>query len=187
MVVPVRSNVMSGGQSGPVGGIPDRWVDHYVNEARSAPSLDDDSSNQLVMRCRAGDPSAAERIIQANRRLVVTIAEKYERPYREGGLRLFGLEPGSSPSASRRRLAQLIQCGEIGLRAAVDKFDVAKGFRFSTYASWYIRQAITRGIARESGGGGEGGIGGAGGAGVRQPLRPLPSSGAGSMALQPPV
>ncbi len=81
---------------------------------------------QLRRAVRSGD-DAAEQFVQANLRLVVSIARRYERP--------------GAP------LLDLIQDGNLGLMHAVEKFDWRKGFKFSTYATWWIRQAVTRGIA----------------------------------------
>src|SRR5206468_9208958 len=81
---------------------------------------------ELRTKVRAGD-DATQTFIQANLRLVVSIAKKYQ--------------------ASELPLLDLVQEGNLGLIHAVEKFDYRKGFKFSTYATWWIRQAITRGIA----------------------------------------
>jgi len=93
----------------------------------SADLLTADEEVELARRIRAGDAEARNRFIESNRRLVISIARQYT------GLGL--------------PLDDLIQEGTIGLIRAVDKFDPDRGFRFSTYATWWIRQAIHRALA----------------------------------------
>jgi RNA polymerase primary sigma factor len=85
---------------------------------------------ELARACRAGDNLARRRIVQANLRLVVSIAKRY----RNKGM---GFQ-------------DLIQEGSLGLLKAADKFDPERGFKFSTYATWWVRQAITRALADKS-------------------------------------
>ncbi|HCI05354.1 MAG: RNA polymerase, sigma 70 subunit, RpoD subfamily, RNA polymerase primary sigma factor [Parcubacteria group bacterium GW2011_GWC1_45_9] len=104
-------------------------VQVYLQEIGRIPLLTSDQEKELGKRLEAGDDEARQRLINANLRLVVSIAKKYI---------------GRSSNLS---LLDLIQEGNIGLARAVDKFDYRRGFKFSTYATWWIRQAITRAIA----------------------------------------
>ena len=99
----------------------------YLKEIGNVPLLSTEEEVALAQRVEAGDESAKKQLIEANLRLVVSIAKKYVRR---------GMP-----------FLDLIQEGNMGLMKAVDKFDYSKGFKFSTYATWWIRQAITRGIA----------------------------------------
>ncbi|MBI4246944.1 MAG: sigma-70 family RNA polymerase sigma factor, partial [Candidatus Rokubacteria bacterium] len=102
----------------------------YLSEISRIPLLSREEEHALARRVRAGEPEAKRRLIEANLRLVVSIAKKYV-----GRGMLF---------------LDLIQEGNLGLIRAVEKFDWRKGFKFSTYATWWIRQAITRAIADQS-------------------------------------
>ena len=99
----------------------------YLKEIGRMPLLTQEEECELAVRVRAGDEEAKNRMIAANLRLVVAIARRYAG---------HGLQ-----------LMDLVQEGSLGLMKAVEKFDPDKGFKFSTYATWWIRQAITRAIA----------------------------------------
>jgi RNA polymerase primary sigma factor len=107
-------------------------VQIYLREIGRVPLLSTDEEISLAKRIAQGDTSAKEKLTNANLRLVVSIAKKYV---------------GRSHTLS---LLDLIQEGSIGLFRAVEKFDYQKGFKFSTYATWWVRQAITRAIADQS-------------------------------------
>lgn len=102
----------------------------YLFEIGRIPLLTGEEEVILAKRIENGDKEAGQLLITANLRLVVSIAKKYSKS---------GLE-----------LLDLIQEGNIGLMRAVEKFDYKKGFKFSTYATWWIRQAITRAIADQA-------------------------------------
>ena len=93
-------------------------------------SLTADEEVALALRIEEGDEEAKQRLAEANLRLVVSIAKRY-------------VGRGMS-------FLDLIQEGNMGLMKAVEKFDYRKGFKFSTYATWWIRQAITRAIADQA-------------------------------------
>ncbi|HXH89690.1 MAG TPA: sigma-70 family RNA polymerase sigma factor [Gaiellaceae bacterium] len=102
----------------------------FLNEAGRYPLLTAAEEVEISKRVEAGDPAAKEKMINSNLRLVVSIAKKYQG---------HGLS-----------LLDLIQEGVIGLIRAVEKFDWRRGFKFSTYATWWIRQAVQRGVANKS-------------------------------------
>lgn len=104
----------------------------YLREIGQYPLLMAKDERELAQRIAAGDEEAMGLLARANLRLVVSIAKKYV---------------GRSPDLT---LLDLIQEGNLGLFRAVDKFDWSKGFKFSTYATWWIRQAITRALADQS-------------------------------------
>jgi RNA polymerase primary sigma factor len=102
----------------------------FLNEAARYPLLTAAEEVELAKRIERGDKEAKERMINSNLRLVVSIAKRYQG---------HGLT-----------LLDLIQEGIIGLIRAVEKFDWRRGFKFSTYATWWIRQAVQRGVANKS-------------------------------------
>jgi len=106
-------------------------IQMYLREIGKVPLLNSEEETQLAKRKERGDVAATRRLIEANLRLVVSIAKKFVG---RGGLTLL----------------DLIQEGNIGLFRAVEKFDYRKGYKFSTYATWWIRQAITRSLADQS-------------------------------------
>ena len=99
----------------------------YLKEIGNVPLLTSDEEVELAKRVVQGDDEAKKKLTEANLRLVVSIAKKYV--------------------GRGMPFLDLIQEGNMGLMKAVDKFDYTKGYKFSTYATWWIRQAITRGIA----------------------------------------
>ena len=107
-------------------------VQVYLKEIGKTPLLTFAEEKELAKRAEQDDEEARHKLIKANLRLVVSIAKRYVN---------------RSPSLS---ILDLIQEGNIGLSRAVDKFDYRKGFKFSTYATWWIRQAITRALADQS-------------------------------------
>jgi RNA polymerase primary sigma factor len=102
----------------------------FLNEAGRYPLLTAAEEVELAKRIERGDQEAKDRMINSNLRLVVSIAKKYQG---------HGLS-----------LLDLIQEGIIGLIRAVEKFDWRRGYKFSTYATWWIRQAVQRGVANKS-------------------------------------
>lgn len=107
-------------------------IQMYLREIGQYPLLTAHEERVLAKRIMEGDEEARNLLARANLRLVVSIAKKYV---------------GRSPDLT---LLDLIQEGNLGLFKAVDKFDFTKGFKFSTYATWWIRQAITRALADQS-------------------------------------
>ncbi|MEK7570390.1 MAG: RNA polymerase sigma factor RpoD [Patescibacteria group bacterium] len=105
-------------------------IQMYLREIGKVPLLRPGEEITLAKRKEAGDVEAEKKLVEANLRLVVSIAKKFT---------------GRSLS-----LLDLIQEGNIGLFRAVEKFDYRKGYKFSTYATWWIRQAITRALADQS-------------------------------------
>ncbi|MBQ1988404.1 MAG: RNA polymerase sigma factor RpoD [Clostridia bacterium] len=102
----------------------------YLREIGRVPLLTTEEEVELAVKITEGNEYAKQRLTEANLRLVVSIAKKYV------GRGMYFLD--------------LIQEGNVGLIKAVDKFDYTKGFKFSTYATWWIRQAITRAIADQA-------------------------------------
>lgn len=104
----------------------------YLKEIGQYPLLSSDEERELAKRIEMGDNEAKNILAKANLRLVVTFAKKYV---------------GRSPNLT---LLDLIQEGNLGLFKAVEKYDFSKGYKFSTYACWWIRQGITRALADQS-------------------------------------
>lgn len=107
-------------------------VQIYLREIGRVPLLRGEEEVELAKKIERGDEEARQKLTQANLRLVVSIAKKYV---------------GRS---SHLTLLDLIQEGNIGLTKAVEKFDYRKGYKFSTYATWWIRQAVTRALADQA-------------------------------------
>ncbi|MFB0917934.1 MAG: RNA polymerase sigma factor RpoD [Clostridiaceae bacterium] len=102
----------------------------YLKEIGKVPLLNSEQEVELAKRIEAGDEVAKQKLAEANLRLVVSIAKRYV--------------------GRGMQFLDLIQEGNLGLIKAVEKFDFTKGFKFSTYATWWIRQAITRAIADQA-------------------------------------
>lgn len=119
---------LSEGAGGP--SIGDDPVRMYLKEIGKVPLLTAEQEVSLAKRIQRGDMAAKRALIEANLRLVVSIAKRYQNR---------GLQ-----------FLDLIQEGNLGLMRGVDKFDYTKGYKFSTYATWWIRQAITRAIADQA-------------------------------------
>ncbi len=102
----------------------------YLKEIGKIPLLSTEEEQEIAARMAQGDEAAKQKMTEANLRLVVSIAKRY--------------------MGRGMQLLDLIQEGNLGLLKAVDKFDHTKGYKFSTYATWWIRQAITRAIADQA-------------------------------------
>src|SRR3989344_2894172 len=105
-------------------------IQMYLREIGKVPLLTAEEEIALAKRKEKGDEEAKKKLIEANLRLVVSIAKKF--------------------TGKKLSLLDLIQEGNIGLFRAVEKFEYRKGYKFSTYATWWIRQAITRALADQS-------------------------------------
>ncbi len=125
--VPEKKHVYGGRSDSPYDSI-----QMYLREIGKYPLLTGVEERELAKRITEGDEEAKNLLARANLRLVVSIAKKYV---------------GRSPDLT---LLDLIQEGNLGLFKAVEKFDYTKGYKFSTYATWWIRQAITRALADQS-------------------------------------
>ncbi|MBU5484792.1 sigma-70 family RNA polymerase sigma factor [Clostridium sp. MSJ-11] len=106
------------------------YINIYLKEIGKEELLNQEEEIELAKKIEEGDQLAKDRLIESNLRLVVSIAKRY-------------VGKGLS-------LLDLVQEGNIGLMKAVEKFDYKKGYRFSTYATWWIKQAVTRAIADQS-------------------------------------
>ncbi|MDZ4231993.1 MAG: sigma-70 family RNA polymerase sigma factor, partial [Candidatus Pacearchaeota archaeon] len=107
-------------------------IQMYLKEIGKIPFVTADQEKELAKRIEKGDDEARRRLVRANLRLVVSIAKRYI---------------GRSPNLT---LLDLIQEGNLGLFRAVEKFDWRRGYKFSTYATWWIRQSITRALADQA-------------------------------------
>ena len=108
----------------------DNAIRHYLAEIGRFPLLNSEQEQSLAWRIVQGDMEAQRRLVEANLRLVVSIAKRYNN---------HGIS-----------LLDLVQEGNLGLIRAAQKFDPSRGFRFSTYATWWIRQAISRAVAEHT-------------------------------------
>jgi DNA-directed RNA polymerase sigma subunit (sigma70/sigma32) len=103
----------------------ENWADRYIQQANDAPHLTPSEVSRLAGLAQEGDPLALTEVVDAHRRLVVSTTSKY---------------------TGRLELSKAFRLGDVGLTRAVNKFDHTKDVQFSTYAAWWIRQAITRGL-----------------------------------------
>lgn len=110
--------------------VTDDPVKMFLREIGEIPLLTEEEEKKLAQRIQEGDTAAMKRLAEANLRLVVSIAKRY--------------------AGRGMQLSDLIQEGNLGLMKAVEKFDYTKGFKFSTYATWWIRQSITRAVADQA-------------------------------------
>jgi DNA-directed RNA polymerase sigma subunit (sigma70/sigma32) len=129
-------------------------LEEYARLAATAPRMTDSEAAERVGLAQAGNLRARSELMASGRPLLAKLAKAYTRT---------GLS-----------FDERIRLGEQGLLIAIDRFTLAKGFSFSTYATWWVRQSITRGLGGPDGH-----------AGVREPRTPRPSSGSESAALSP--
>lgn len=108
----------------------DSVLNLYLKEINKIPLLSREEENDLAFKAKAGDKAAKDKIVKANLRFVVNVAKKYQN---------HGLD-----------LTDLISEGNIGLLAAIDHFDVEKGYHFISYAVWWIRQSILKAVCEKS-------------------------------------
>jgi RNA polymerase primary sigma factor len=126
-----KSGILNTSQSVDLSKLNSDSIQMYLKEIGRVPLLSPAEEIELAKRKERGDREAEKKIIEANLRLVVSIAKRFA-------------------GAKGLSLLDLIQEGNIGLFRAVEKFEYRKGYKFSTYATWWIRQAITRALADQS-------------------------------------
>ena len=112
-------------------GFSDQKIKEYIKEISKYPALSAEEEQELARKAQSGDKKAKQELIKANLKLVITIARKVIH-------------------SSKIPMTDLIQEGNIGLMAAVDKFNWKFGYRFATYASWWIKQAMFKAISEQS-------------------------------------